>query len=117
MPATSDSVEVVWSSMDDNIQAEFLENYGYTVQYRLLGSQSWESRDVPAEGSTESYFYQIEGLQANSVYEVQVSPYRQIEDNRETGQPTEILEIKTACGGILRWLWIILPIWEQRNTI
>ncbi len=99
MPATSDSVEIVWSPMDANIQIEFLGNYGYTVQHRLLGSQSWESHDVPAEGSTESYYYQLKGLQANSVYEVRVSPYRQIGDRRDSGDPTQILEVNTACGG------------------
>ncbi len=56
-------------------------------------------KNVPAKGNISDYTFQIDGLQYNTVYEVQVSPYRQIGERREIGNSTSILEVKTACRG------------------
>ncbi len=81
------------------MDSDLLGYYGYIVQYRQLDGVSWTTRDVPVRGNSSDYTYEIDGLQANSVYAVQVTPYRQIGDNRDIEQPTQILEVKTACTG------------------
>ncbi len=98
-PAGSDSIHIAWQSLDQNVNSDALLYYGYAVQYRQLDEASWITRDVPARGEFSDYTYQIDGLQYNSVYEVQVYPYRQIGNHRDTGQPTHILNVKTACLG------------------
>ena len=98
-PASSDSIQIAWQSLDQNISSGILDHYGYIVQYRQLGEVSWIAQDVPAEGNSNEYAYHIDGRQGNSVYEVRVSPYRQIGGRREMGQPTDILYVVTACTG------------------
>ncbi len=88
--------------MNRGIKRDLLNYYGYSIQYRVPGVRSWKSRDVEARGGTDDYTYRIDGVQYNTVYEVRVSPYRQIGDRRETGNATQILKVKTACRGNIK---------------
>ncbi len=97
--SNSESVEIFWPSLDGNIEDDFLEYYGYIIQYRVSREISWKTSDIPALGSTNNYTYQLDRLQYHTVYEIQVSLYRQLGECWKLGQPTQILELKTACTG------------------
>ncbi len=96
---SNESVDISWPSLDGNIENDLLKYYGYSIQYRIQNEGSWLIQNVTAKGSFSNYTYQIDGLHFNTVYEVQVSPYRQIGDRREIRNSTQIMTVKTACRG------------------
>ena len=97
--SSSESVDIIWPSLDGSIENDLLKYYGYSIQHRVLKADPWMTHNITAKGVFSNYTYQIDGLQYNTVYEVQVSPYRQIGDKREIEKSKQILQVKTACRG------------------
>ncbi len=79
-------------------KAEMSLHYDYTMLYRISGHRNWTRVNVtfddgPREASV------AESLQPNTGYQVQLQAYRQHRGHREYTTISQILELKTACGG------------------
>lgn len=100
---SGDSTQLSWPFLYHKFHSELLEHYGYLVRYKVKGERRWiETDSISAAGGTEEHTasYVLVGLRYNTTYQVQVIPYRWNGKVRESGNPTQTADLKTACIGI-----------------
>lgn len=100
---SGDFVQLSWPSLYHRFDSELLGNYGYLVRYRVNGEREWNVTDPISDVSVigeQTVDYVLVGLRHNTMYQMQVIPYRWNGAVRESGNSTQTVELKTACIGI-----------------
>ncbi len=91
------SLAISWENVLAS-SAGMVSHYGYSVLYRISDHRNWTRVDVTfADGPRETGV--ADSLQPNTAYQVRLQAYRQHRGHREYKNISQILEVKTACGG------------------
>ncbi|KAK2139323.1 hypothetical protein LSH36_1863g00070 [Paralvinella palmiformis] len=94
---TSDSIEIGWQHIN-GISVNLRRFYGYLIQYSIdLDDANYRAVGIVSYDSVP--YWKIENLQINTIYYINVIPYRKVGDLRETGKAYAILKVKTDCSG------------------
>lgn len=92
---THDSITIKWPKLG-NISDYEEPHVGYAVLMRPQGEKSF-SEVVMLDYRHTSNMYRLEELSVNTVYDIQVVPYRFLASQTQLGDPYPMLTVRTLC--------------------
>ena len=101
---TSSSAVVRWSKAND-IPSGLESYYYYVVWLQVAGQTERKVAQIPQGADMDQLKTNITGLVFNTHYSVRVEPYRQHNEKREGGMPTDVTSFKTSDIGTGKFLF------------
>ena len=99
LSTTSDSVRVK-CQMLNSIPANLSQYYGYVVVYKENSSLNYTTAiSKHHTSSRDDLVVDVENLSFNTKYDIEVRPYRKINEETDFGSLYETLHVKTKCKG------------------
>ena len=99
---TSSSAVVRWPKAND-IPSGLESYYYYVVWLQVAGQSVRKVAQIPQGDDVDQLESHISGLVCNTHYSVTVEPYRQQNEKREGGTPTDVNNFKTICIGTVQF--------------
>ena len=99
---TNNTVEVIWEQIK-NLPSVDKDYYKYRVDYRHVGDSGYKTALIVTHNKSIWNSAIIDHLDYNRQYEIQVTPYREMRDNKGTGSGYNPVIGKTKCGGKTRY--------------
>ncbi|KAK2157480.1 hypothetical protein LSH36_190g01036 [Paralvinella palmiformis] len=94
---TNNTIEVIWEQIK-NVPSVDKDYYKYSVDYRNVGDSGYKTGLIVRHNASIWNSAIIDHLDYNTQYEIQVTPYRKMRDNKDTGSGYNPVIGKTKCG-------------------
>jgi protein sidekick len=92
-PLGSDTLNVEWQAAVDGRG----KIYGYAIEYTGMTGGAWQRLDriVQHLSVKQRYYEKIQGLEANTEYQVRI---RVLDQSQREGEPSDVAQGRTGCG-------------------
>ena len=93
---TNNSITVTWEQISD-VTPTFEKFYGYTIQYRVHDVQKNYIEAANITYSSQNNYFSLMNLTFNTVYDIQILPFKSDGGLRKFGTPYPVISAKTRC--------------------